>query len=109
MKPLFLALIAATSLLQAQSSTQSIIGTITDTECADANHSRMRMGDTDAECTNACVEFHDATYMLFDGKVTYELSDQKAAASFAGKKVKVTGTVDAKAKRIAVASIAEPK
>ena len=109
MKLLVLALIAATSILQAQPSTQSVTGTITDSECADANHSRMRMGDTDVECTKACIEFHDAAYMLFDGKVSYELSDQKTAAPFAGKKVKVTGTVDAKAKRIAVASIAEAK
>jgi hypothetical protein len=80
-------------------------GTITDSECADANHARMRMGDTDAECVQACVDAHGATYVLFDGKASHGLSDQKAAAAFASQKVVVTGTLDARTGTIQVDSI----
>jgi hypothetical protein len=87
----------------------TITGTITDNECATANHKLMGMGDTDAECTKACIEEHGATYLLYDGKTSYKLSDQKSPAAFAGKKVVVTGTVDAKTKTIHVESIAAAK
>ncbi|HLK49639.1 MAG TPA: hypothetical protein VKT49_15965 [Bryobacteraceae bacterium] len=88
---------------------QTFTGVITDSMCATGDHSRMRMGDTDAQCTVACVEAHGATYVLYDGKATYELSDQKAPEKFAGKKVTVTGTLNAKAKTIQVESMAEAK
>jgi len=66
----------------------------------------MRMGPTDAACTIACVEAHGAAYVLYDGKETYTLSDQKTPEKLAGKKVTVTGTLDAKTKTIQVDSIA---
>jgi len=66
----------------------------------------MRMGDTDAECAKACVEFHDGTYLLFDGKAAFKLSDQKVSAGFAGRRVTVTGTLDEKTKTITVQSMA---
>ena len=66
----------------------------------------MRMGPTDAECTTACVMAHGATYVLFDGKDVYSLSDQKAPEAFAGQKVTVVGTLDAATKTIRVESIA---
>lgn len=103
MRILLFVLLTATA-LQAQTS-RTFTGVITDSECADGNHSRMRMGDTDPECVKACVEFHDGTYMLFDGKTAYKLSDQKASAAFAARKVTVTGTLDEKTKTIAVQSI----
>lgn len=65
----------------------------------------MRMGANDAECTIACVMAHDASYVLFDGKDAYTLSDQKAPEKLAGKKVTVTGVLDAKTKTIQVTSI----
>jgi hypothetical protein len=104
MRPLIIAL-ALLAVAAGQGRT-TITGTITDSECANANHSLMRMGDNDAECTQACVDSHGATYLLYDGKVSYALSDQKAPASYAGKKVVVTGTLDAKTKTIHVDSIA---
>jgi hypothetical protein len=105
MKPLLiLAFITLASAASAQSS-QTFTGTITDSECANADHSLMRMGDTSADCVNACVDSHGATYLLFDGKVAYALSDQKSPAKFAAKKVTVTGTLDAKTKTIHVESI----
>jgi Protein of unknown function (DUF5818) len=69
----------------------------------------MRMGPTDAECTVACIQAHGATYVLYDGKNTYTLSDQKTPEKFAGQKVKVVGTVDIKTKTIQVESIAAAK
>ena len=69
----------------------------------------MKMGPTDAQCTIACVEAHGATYVLYDGKKAYELSDQKAPEKFAGKKVTVTGVLDTKTMKIQVESIAAAK
>ena len=73
--------------------------------CATGDHSRMRMGSNDAECTIACISAHGATYVLYDGKDVFTLSDQKAPEKFAGKKVTVTGTLDDKTKTIRVDSI----
>ena len=88
---------------------QTFTGTITDDMCVNANHSAMRMGSNDEECAKACVDAHGANWVLFDGKAAYILSDQKTAATLAAKKVRVTGTLDPKTKRIAVDSMrAEP-
>ena len=54
----------------------------------------MRMGSTDGECTIACIIAHGASYVLFDGKNAYTLSDQQTTETFAGKKMTVTGTLD---------------
>ncbi len=88
---------------------QTFSGVVTDSMCEDGDHSHMRMGPTDAECTVACVNTHGATYVLYDGKNAYTLSDQKTPEKFAGKKVSVTGTLDAKTKIIQVDSIAAAK
>ena len=85
---------------------QTFKGVITDDNCPNADHSRMRMGPTDAECAKACIDAHGAVYGLYDGKGFYNLSDQKTAETFVAKKVKVTGTLDAKTKTIQVDSIA---
>jgi len=65
----------------------------------------MRMGPTDAECTYACIQAHGASYVLLVGKVVYNLSNQQLPEQFAGAKVKVIGTLDAKTKTITVVSI----
>ena len=88
---------------------RTFTGTITDSMCENGDHSRMKMGPTDGECTIACVNAHGALYVLFDGKETYTLSDQQTPEKFAGKKVTVTGTLDAKAKKIQVESMAAAK
>jgi hypothetical protein len=49
---------------------------------------------------------HGASYMLYDGKQAYFLSDQKTPEKFAGKKVVVSGTVDAAKQTIYVDTIA---
>jgi hypothetical protein len=84
---------------------QTFVGVITDSMCEDGGHSHMRMGPTDAECTKACLDAHGASYVLYDGKQAYVLSDQNRPEKFAGKRVTVTGTLDAKTKTIAVESI----
>ncbi len=65
----------------------------------------MRMGSNDAECTTACVGAHDAAYVLFDGKNVYKLSGKAPIEKFAGQKVHVSGTLDAKTQTIRVESI----
>ena len=99
------AIILGAAVLQGAQAKQTFTGTITDNGCADANHSHMRMGSDDRECTLACVDAHGASYVLYDGKTTYTLTDQKTPEKFAGKKVTVTGTLDAKTKTIKVDSI----
>ena len=101
-----LILIAAFPVAQAK---RQFMGTITDSMCPEGDHSRMRMGATDAECTLACVDVHGALYVLYDGKNAYMLSDQKMPEKFAGQKVTVTGTLDAKTNTINVDSITTAK
>jgi hypothetical protein len=107
--PLAILSLLAMAVLLAAPGKQKITGTITDSMCATADHSKMRMGPTDAECTLACNDVHGAPYVLYDGKSAWTLSDQKTPGQFAGKKVVVTGTLDAKAKTIQVDSIAAAK
>ncbi len=107
MKPLVLTLLFAA--LAAAQTKRTFTGTITDSMCATADHSGMRMGPTDAECTIACVSAHGALYVLWDGKEAYTLSDQQTPEKFAGKKVTVTGTLDAKTKTIHSDSITAAK
>jgi hypothetical protein len=107
-KPSILSLLAI-AVLSAAPGKQTFTGTITDSMCTTADHSQMKMGPTDADCTKACVSIHGATYVLYDGKTVYELSDQKTPEKFAAKKVTVTGTLDAKTKTIKVDSITAAK
>lgn len=88
---------------------QTFTGTITDSMCPKADHSQMQMGPSDAACAMACNDVHGAAYVLYDGKSSYELSDEKTAAKFAGQKVKVAGMLDAKTKTIHVESITAAK
>jgi hypothetical protein len=104
MKPLTLGILILTALVAAPGR-QRLTGTITDSMCAKADHSQMRMGPTDAECTIACVSVHGAAYVLYNGKEAYTLSDQVTPETFAGQKVTVVGTVDASTRTIHVDSI----
>ena len=108
MKPLILGLLA-TAVFAVAADQHTFTGVITDSMCARADHSHMQMGPNDAECTIACVQIHDASYVLFDGKEVYTLSDQKTPEKFAGKKVTVKGTLNAKTKTIQVDTIAAAK
>lgn len=97
-------LVLSVSLGHAAAQERTFVGTISDSMCA-TNHAEMRMGPTDADCTHACIEEHDASYVLVDGKNVYQLSDQRATKAFAGRKVKVVGTLDAGSRTISVTSI----
>jgi hypothetical protein len=108
MKHLIFGLLAVAA-LSAAPGKQTFTGIITDNMCAKAGHAQMRMGPTDAECTIACVAVHGATYVLYDGKDVYTLSDQRTPEKFAAQKVKVVGTLDPKTKTIQVDSISAAK
>ncbi len=101
---LFVGLFALAGLSAGQDS-QTFTGVITDSMCANGNHAPMRMGPTDAECTTACIMAHGASYVLFDGSTVYGLSDQDAPEPFAGQRVTVAGSLDAKTKTITVRSM----
>ncbi|HEX7796918.1 MAG TPA: hypothetical protein VF456_21295 [Vicinamibacterales bacterium] len=101
------ALSAAPNTVGAAADAAEFRGVITDDNCDNGDHSHMKMGDTDAECTVACINAHGASYVLFDGKTAYTLSDQKSPEKFAGKKVKVVGSLDAGKKIIQVSSISQ--
>jgi len=87
---------------------QTFTGTITDNMCDKSDHAEMKMG-TDEKCVTECIKSMGGKYVLYDGSKTYALSDQKAPAKFAAKKVTVTGTLDAKTNTIKVDSIAAAK
>ena len=108
MKHLISSLLAVAA-LSAAPGKQTFTGIITDSMCAKADHSQMRMGPTDAECTIACISVHGATYVLYDGKNVYSLSDQQTPEKFAAQKVRVIGTLDAKTKTIEVDSMSAAK
>jgi len=104
MKRLIVCLLAF-AVLSAPQGKQTFTGTITDDECPRADHTRMRMGPTDPACVRACIRDHSGSYVLYDGKDAYTLSDQEAPEKFAGQKVTVVGALDAKTKTIKVESI----
>ena len=104
-RPVFVVLFAAASLSAVQGK-QTFTGVITDSECAEGGHARMRMGPTDPECVIACIHAHGAAYVLLDGKNVYVLSDQKTPEKFAAQKVTVTGMLDAGTRTINVDAIA---
>ena len=108
-RALIVVTLAAVAALAAPPGKPAFTGVITDNMCADGDHSHMKMGPTDAECTKACITYHGAMYVLYDGKQTYTLSDQKTPEKFAGQRVTVTGTLDAKTKTIQVDWIAAAK
>jgi hypothetical protein len=104
LEPLLLGTLALGAAWQS-ASPRTFTGIITDSECATADHSGMRMGDTDAECVQACVEEHGATFVLYSGSTAYGLSDQKAPKAWAGRRVTITGSLDAAGRTITVTSI----
>ena len=96
--------LAAAALMWAAPASQTFTGIITDDMCAKADHKEMKMG-SDEKCVTECIKGMNGKYVLYDGKDTWALTDQKSPAKFAAKKVTVTGTVDAKTKTIKVAKI----
>jgi hypothetical protein len=94
------------SLMFGAAAKQTLTGVITDTMCG-ADHKQMGVSP-DAKCVRECVKA-GSKYALLVGSDVYTLSDQQAPDKYAGGKVNVTGTVDVKAKTIAVDKIEPAK
>ena len=103
-----IAMIIASAALMFAAGPQKFTGTITDDMSAKADHKDMKMGSDD-KCVDECIKNMKGKYMLYDGKDTWALSDQKMPAKFAAKKVTVTGTLDEKTKTIKVDKIEASK
>jgi hypothetical protein len=108
MKFIGVALLALASMSATQAK-QTFTGVITDEMCAGVGHSPMQMGPTDAESTRASVNLHGTSYVLFDGKKAYTLSDQDAGDRFAAQNVRIIGVLNAKTNTIEMESIAATK
>lgn len=111
MKKFILCLILSSSLLTvglAAQKAQTFTGEIMDQQCGllGGHSAMMNQGESAKDCSNRCASI-GGKYVLFDGanKMVYQLDDQKKAQSFAGAKVKVSGTYDTSSKTIHVASI----
>jgi hypothetical protein len=93
-------------------------GEIGDSQCALNIHSLTRshkemlkskaMGGDAATCAAYCTKYLGGNYVLVVKNDVYHLDDQTRAQELAGKQVKVTGTLDPKAKTIHVLQM-EPK
>ncbi len=108
MKKQIAIVIASAGLMFAAPASETFTGIITDDMCAKADHKAMKMG-SDEKCVTECIKGMNGKYVLYDGKDTYVLSDQKSPAKFAAKKVTVTGMLDAKTKTIKVDKIEAAK
>lgn len=85
-----LGLIIAAAVTGTADTPQVFRGIITDSMCA-MNHKMMNITPDD-KCVRDCIKMDKSVkYVLFDGKTTYKLSDQKTPERFAAKKVKITG------------------
>jgi len=100
--------------------TVSLRGSIMDSQCAFNVHSNARshewmttrgvQGATDEEsCTQHCVKDMGGSYGLVDKKDVYKRDDQVKAEQFAGKKVKINGTLDAGAHTLHIFDMEEDK
>lgn len=95
-------------------------GAIMDSQCAYNVHSdthshdwmtkRGVQGANDEEsCTQHCVKDLGGSYVLVVKKDVYKLDDQIKAEQFAGKKVKISGSVDASTHVIHIFEMEEEK
>ena len=100
--------------------TVNLHGAIMDSQCAYNVHSdahshdwmtkRGVQGATDEEsCTHHCVKDMGGSYVLVVKKDVYKLDDQVKAEQFAGKKVKINGTLDADTHTLHVFDMEEDK
>jgi hypothetical protein len=90
-------------------------GEIGDSQCAlnvhsfDKSHQEMlkvkSVGKTAADCTLYCIKNRGGRFVLQNKRNVYHLDNQELAEPLAGRKVKVTGTLDPKTETIQVRSI----
>jgi hypothetical protein len=95
-------------------------GAVMDSQCAFNVHSdahshewmtkRGVQGATDEEsCTQHCVKDMGGSYVLVAKKDVYKLDDQVKAEQYAGKKVKVSGTLDETGHTVHIFNMEEDK
>jgi type 1 fimbria pilin len=100
--------------------TVNLHGAIMDSQCAYNVHSdahshdwmtkRGIQGATDEEsCTHHCVKDMGGSYVLVAKKDVYKLDDQVKAEQFAGKRVKINGTLDSDGHTVHVFDMEEDK
>jgi hypothetical protein len=113
MKKLAVGVVAAMILLGVSFAAQkdnTFTGEINDRACAkaDSHDSMMKKHgvQTAADCIPACIKA-GGKYVLYDrsAKTIYLLDDQQKPAQFAGKNVKITGTLDKTTETLHVTSI----
>jgi hypothetical protein len=90
-------------------------GEIGDSQCALNVHSLTRshqemlksksMGGDAAACARYCTKYLGGNFVLVIKSDVYHLDDQNRAEIFAGKQVKITGTLDAKSNTIHIVQI----
>jgi len=86
-----MALLLSVALL-APAADQVFTGVITDTMCG-TDHQSMKISPDD-KCIRDCAKAGSGVkFALQDGKNIYKLSDQATPAQFAGRKVRVSGTL----------------
>ena len=100
--------------------TVNLHGAIMDSQCAFNVHSdahshewmtkRGVQGATDEEsCTKHCVKDMGGSYVLVVKQEVYKLDDQVKAEQFAGKKVKLNGTLDSTTRTVHIFDMEEDK
>lgn len=113
---LALALFARTSVAAAGPGGEEVFhGEIADSQCALNVHSLTQshkemlvgkaVGSTNADCVWYCVKERGGRFVLQDKAKVYRLDQQNIGKEYAGRKVKVTGTLDPKTSTIHVKSI----
>jgi hypothetical protein len=85
-------------------------GQIADTQCALNIHSLTRShaemlktkatGGTEGSCAAYCVRYLGGDFVLSSKNEVYRLDNQEKVSQFAGRKVKITGTLEPKSKVI---------
>ena len=99
-----LTLLVMSAVLGFAEGSRTYVGVVTDTMCV-GDHAAMKI-TPDAKCVKDCVrDGKTIQYALLDGTKVYRLSDQETPARFAGRKVKVTGVLYAKASILKVERI----
>ena len=108
-------LLCGASLLVFGADDKVFTGEIGDSQCAmnvhslDKSHQEMlkvkSVGKTAEDCTLYCIRNRGGRYVLQNKGKVYRLDKQELAEGLAGRKVKVTGTLDPKTETIQVRSI----
>jgi type 1 fimbria pilin len=90
-------------------------GEVADSQCAlnvhSLTHSHQEMlksksmGGDSASCARYCTTYLGGTFVLSVKKDIYHLDDQDSVRRFAGRRVKVSGTLDPKSKTIHVVNV----